>query len=467
MIKFPFLTKSFDCIQIGINSIRYIKLNKTISSIRVTNLDTIEITEENWQNALQNLANKVTIENDNLAILLPYENFTNLVLDDPDIDDIDELKEWIEDYLNHYTNISTTRIEYDFIKYGENQSKKILISYIHNAVLNKYKDNIRKLNIIPQFIGSFIDTIKYSLISNEYQFNQNSLYIIRSENIQLVKLRKGILINYQEVENSDYSLNNLINVDDYTIQNSDKSLKNISVWEINDDDCSNSVLEEYEQNTMFYLDYYKSSLSSEFLPLIGLLNSFIFKLPCGFNFVGEKIALESKLSYLKKQTKKLASYALGVICLFILLTQIFSFILRSQNNKNETELSKINEKVQLLQIKQNRINKLKSLWEKTSEVSSDSTFFTGFINVISSDLPKDLWFNELSISRDKQDYTIRLNGFAVNQSNVAKILSNYEQSRYFQEVKLDFIEITPEKVNRKLKLNQVAKLYKFQITVRN
>jgi Tfp pilus assembly protein PilN len=426
-------------------------------TIKVYELDKNSISTQIFQklfNDIKIVAEKKNIKypvlNQNPAIILiPISAFDYLLADFPDIDDEEELNEWVQEYYSHNASQSIKDYKFNYLHLNqESNDHKILIISILKAEYQKYLESCSEIEN-PIYFGSGIESLGLTFgLNDDLQNKKNVIITASGERTIVLEYANSSLSAFHEFETVD--IDNIAQQDENTI-----------IWNLKEsDDQEKKILLSGKEISL--QDFRKTGV---------LLNHF-YKIAEPLNLLDSNKIDNSKGNVEKSSALKLSSILFAAMLLLLVIPLIAGSINTVSINKLDANLALIKDKLSLIEKQQKDISHLKKQLQQKADITQTSSHFNGYLELIGRNIPADLQLDKLQITVNNKDFAITINGNAAVKTPIASLLSNLEQEEYFKNVELSFIEVQEESQpntknnNRRNKNNvTITKKHFFEIKV--
>ena len=471
----PYLTKTVELIEITDKQIKRLEIEKTFGNLSIKYFDKELIENNNVSETIKLLTSRKQFSNLNLHIVLPLNKFEYIYIDHPEIEDSEELEEWVYEYLSNHVSEDPEKMRFRFLEIKSEKDKKILISFAHRDVIEEYEKICKSSGLRPVYIGSGIEKLGYSFLFDEALITSKSAIIFKyADKTYILNYISGDISKFMVFNSDKFKLFDIIDPDEYKIEDQSSiqingSLKNIWIYE---NECvifNEKYNKETEEITKrnFPLHVGKYSIPGDYSLLLGVSFCFLFKLPNHLNYLSDFFYNDSSLFIEKKKSLK-SVYSLFIIFISLLLLTKGTLLLSNYKIKKlDSSIKLISDKVQLIEEKKDQNNKLQNLIVQTKTVTVENTHFTGFLEIIGQSIPHNLWLEKINISNISKKYKISITGYAINQFNISSLIKNFENVKFLKTVTLSYINTVSRKGIKKDNLDESQSIYEFEILLEN
>ncbi len=347
------------------------------------------------------------------------------------------------------------------------QGFQVLVSYCQMHALEEKINLIEKAGLIPLSIGSrTIDLIQSLAFSRKEFFDQPyAILTIRKDQTEFFITKNGSPIVHQDI---DTVFNQQKNVDKNLPLLKDMIVKTLSEWQeqketkikkmIVTGDVTDDILEK---------DRFKQIIPSEIdieagYPLEGLLPSEQrlepkYSLAAGlalkkyFPLLNTIDLLpDDRKNTLDKMKEKKTSLGIilgfgSMILILLLILTVIQSMMTNRLNDSEEELVLYQDQISVMEQAQNEQIQLQKTYQEIERLVTQRSNMAELLEEISRILPEEAWLQEfiykpveIQTSSQTTEITnqIRISGLAFNESAIAILISNLENSKYFQNIQL-------------------------------
>lgn len=408
-MQIPYLTKSIDVYEIDKGKYSQLKFRKFLEKTEII---------DHQKKVKQSIINQIPS-----LILLPLTEFEFIVVDFPDIDE-EEMEQWVVEYFaNHNSqNASDYWLNYQHLN-PDSMDHKILIISLSKS---KYDNILQRYQEIenPVYVGAGIESLGLVFSLNEELLNKKNVVVFSSP-------QKTFVLEY-----TNSLLSNFHQFDDVDISNIAKDDTNTIVWNIAEkkNNVSDIFLNEKKIES---IDFRKT----------GLILNYFYKITKSLNLIDET-KTEVSNSVVEKSNALKTGINLTIIFIVLFsLPMIADFINNNSLRKLNTDLTLIDDKLSLIENKQNEIKLLKKELIQSRDIVHTASHFNGYLELIGRNVPESVKLEHLQISEQKEAHLIIIKGTSVNKTAITKLLSNLEGEKVFKSVELKFIETKTEDDN--------------------
>ncbi len=415
-MRLPYLSRSIEVIELNEHYCKRLILNKSFGTIKLTTSEKLD------KNSFEN--SELFGKSDLTAILLPPDAFEYMPVDFPDIDDADELNEWVFEYFSHHITDDPNNYLIKHIHLNADSNEhKILIIYLNKNKFAEYKDKIDQSKLQPVYIGCGIESAGFALSLSENLFEKKNIFIyLGSQRTLIFEYEKGLLTGFHEFDSSNLDVDNLVQKNETTL-----------IWYLN----KKCDLDEPEYPI---IDNKKILPSCFFQAGIGM--NILFDLTEQLNLLPDK---ERELILGKAEKKNSLTISTFFAAIFLFLFVFINIgigISRNINSRLDSELSLIQDKLSQITQQQDEIEILKKHLNQTSEITLARSHFSGYLELVGRNIPRGVSLEKLAIIETDNGISILVSGSAGVKTKVADLLSNFEQEKFFNQVELKYIEST-------------------------
>ncbi len=361
-------------------------------------------------------------------ILIPITAFDYMIADFPDIDDEEEMDEWVQEYFSHHALQNTKDYKLDYLHLNpESNEHKILIVSILISEYQKLKDKVTSVNN-PVFIGSGIESLGLAFSLNDNVQNKKNIIIDQVQNRTIIlEYNNAVLTGFHEFDSLDIDIDNIVQQDDNTI-----------IWNLYETDDNTEKIEISEKEIALQ-DFRKT----------GIMLNYYYKITKPINLLEQEIIDNSAGNIERRNALTLGSFLLAIFMFFYIIPVIAgSFNVRSIA-KLDNNLTLIEDKLTLIAEQQGDIKHLKKQLLQKTEITGARSHFSGYLELVGRNIPMNVQLDKLDIAELEDNIIIIINGNANDKTSIAELLSNFEQEKYFKEVDLNYIETQKNNTNDK------------------
>lgn len=349
-----------------------------------------------------------------------------------------------------------------------------LITIVHTNLIEKWQKTFAAANLrMGQFTGdcfSCIDTL--DTVNPDFFTGKVGVVVITHKSLMMMLFNDADLADYLEISHSDVDING--SAEKLTELIGSWSLSKICLTDLNSG-LSQDALDELGKRLQDNVTELKSEVSSDSIPLGIVIGDEMSLMETSDLRTGE-FQFEMEEAEEKKNALFIGAGVIAVLAILFIATFSFRILAVSEHDDWQTQVGQMETRItQIEKLKQKQNSLIKELDSRKVMLGKRSQVAKDLFEV-SRALPEDVWLRELRLGRFDDDFfedgkvaseidNILIQGLSLSETRIGRFLSNLEQSNYFEESILQFIQNIPrEQVYKKTKLRRVP-VSKFEIEV--